>query len=87
MTDAPAIPSLYKTDREIARLVGVGEKRWRANAVVLERAGLPKRDPLFSDRRYWPAVKAFLDRRAGLDADSPAIAPDGAENWEERAHA
>lgn len=60
------VDSLYKTDEEIARLVGVGVDKWRANARVLERQGLPLRDPLFCERRYWPSVRAFLDRRNGL---------------------
>lgn len=71
---------LYKTEAEIAGIVGVDIAIWRANAAVLERSGLPLRDPLFARRRYWPAVKAFLDRRAGLDAPS-MFAPDGEENF------
>lgn len=26
------------------------------------------KDPLFNDRYYWPAVIAFLDKRAGLNS-------------------
>ena len=73
---------LYKTEIEIARLLGVGEKRWRATARVLERAGLPLGDPLFAGRRYWPAVKAFLDRRHGLSSTSSSLQPDGEENFD-----
>lgn len=62
---ASAEPScLYPDEKEIALAV-LGPSRaknWRGLAVVLERGGLPKIDPEFG-ARYWPAVKAFLDRR------------------------
>lgn len=77
-TDRP--DTLYKSDQEIARIVGIGEEKWRNTVPALERQGLPQRDPMFANRRYWPAVKAFLDRRAGLRQDSPPSKPDGKEN-------
>ena len=73
---------LYLDDRQIARALGVPVDLWRANAVVLARKGLPEPDPLFEGRRYWPAVKAFLDRRWLLAAPSPRKKPDGEEHWE-----
>lgn len=74
--------SLYRTEEEIAELVGVGIEKWRAIARVLERDGLPKRDALFCDRRYWPAVKAFLDRREGLGQHGRvAVDQRHKENW------
>lgn len=54
---------LYPDEQEIARLV-VGAKRireWPGKAAVLERSGLPKVDVMMGGR-YWPAVRAFLDR-------------------------
>ncbi len=82
---APAAPvdttPLYVDDKEIAALLGLKVSEWRANAMILERRGLPAGDPLFSGRRYWPAVKAFLDRRYGLEAPSP-LKPDGVENFD-----
>lgn len=87
MTPDPAPPiaaderTLYVSDREIARRLGIGERRWRANARVLEQRGLPRPDPLFADKRYWPAVRAFLDRRSGLTAPLAAAVIDGEENW------
>lgn len=72
--------SLYKTEAEIARLVGVPLREWASAALVLERKGLPLQDPQFGDRRYWPAVKAFLDRRAGLAQNAAPLAPDGGED-------
>jgi hypothetical protein len=78
---------LYLDDAEIADRIGVGKDKWREIAPVLERAGLPRRDPLFCRRRYWPAVKAFLDRRSGLGTPSGAksgFAPDGEERFDEQ---
>jgi hypothetical protein len=38
--------------------------------------GFPKKSPLFGGRRYWPAVKTWLDRHNGLTMD-PSIQPEG----------
>lgn len=57
---------LFLADAEIAKLLGMAPAQWQATATVLERSGLPMKDPQFGDRRYWPAVRAYLDRRAGL---------------------
>lgn len=75
---------LYVSDGEIAALLGIGETKWKANAQVLEHEGLPRRDPLFCHRRYWPAVKAFFDRRNGIGSDYAPRQPDGEENWDEQ---
>jgi hypothetical protein len=72
--------ALYLSDVEIARRLGVGEKSVRAAFREFERRrGFPKKDRLFGDKRYWPAVKAFLDRRHGLSMSSAPLAPDGEE--------
>jgi len=77
------VPScLYPNEAEIARLV-LGSKRaksWDGIAAVLERRGFPQVDPLFGGR-YWPAVKAFLDRRHGVGAAPVPREPDREENW------
>jgi hypothetical protein len=82
--DVPGEYPLYKTDAEIAELVGVGLDRWRANAIVLTKSGLPARDLMFANKRYWPAVRAFLDRRNGVGQQSATagFAPDGEEHWD-----
>ena len=69
---------LFPDEAEIAKLV-LGTKRakaWPGLAVVLERSGLPRVNVMFGGR-YWPAVRAFLDRYhhvsrepRGLDADA-----------------
>jgi hypothetical protein len=32
--------------------------------------GFHRKQPLFGGRRYWPAVKAWLDKHNGLPADA-----------------
>lgn len=75
--------ALYISEAVVARRVlGTGAlPRWSGLATVLEREGLPRIDPL-TGCRYWPAVKAFLDRRHGLGQAGvlPSTA-DGAETW------
>lgn len=73
-----AAPPLYLTDAEIAKRLGLQLVEWKATARVLEKDGLPRPNPLFGERRYWPAVVAFLDRLEGLGGRSGA--PD---TWEE----
>jgi hypothetical protein len=73
---------LYKTDQEIAAIVGVCKEKFSAIAKVLERDGFPRKDPQFSQKRYFPAVKAWLDRRHGLGPLLALGEPDGKENWD-----
>lgn len=62
---------LYLTDAELIRRLGVPEKVMRPMLPGLEKNyGFPKKSPLFGDRRYWPAVKTWLDRHNGLTVDS-----------------
>lgn len=83
MSGQPAADTLYKTDAEIAGILGVASAKWSANAAALEKSGLPRRDPMFDGKRYWPAVRAFLDRRNGVTVEGAIPAgPDGEENWE-----
>lgn len=70
---------LYLTEAEIARRLGISEDRWRETRRVLEREGLPSRDPLFSNKRFWPAVQTFLMRRYGMSG-STVHSPDGEWN-------
>ena len=67
--------TLYVTDAELIRRLGVPEKIARATLHVLDKEkhrGFPQKQKLWGDRRYWPAVKAFLDRTGGLTLDVPA---------------
>ena len=62
---------LYATDKQIAQALYGWDapadvlRSWTSAADVLERHGLPKRDPLFGNRRFWPAVEAFIHRWNG----------------------
>jgi hypothetical protein len=61
---------LYLTDAELVRRLGVPEKTLRSMLPNLElRYGFPRKQPLFGGRRYWPAVKAWLDKHNGLTVD------------------
>ena len=71
---------LYVTDGEIANKLGLSHDEWVAATKALR--GLPPTDPGFKFRRYWPAVKAYLDRRSGLHLLN-APADDGEETFDE----
>ncbi|MEH2503692.1 hypothetical protein V1290_002503 [Bradyrhizobium sp. AZCC 1578] len=52
---------LFLTDAELIRRLGVPEKHMRKILPGLEaNYGFPRKQRLFGDRRYWPAVKAWL---------------------------
>lgn len=77
MTDAELVEALYVDEAELSRRLGVDEKTARVAIRELERGrGFPRKDLLFGEKRYWPAVRAFLDRRAGLNV-AAALIPDG----------
>ena len=61
---------LYLLDSELIRRLGVPEKLMRSLLPGLEaKYAFPKKQPLFGGRRYWPAVKAWLDKHNGLMVD------------------
>ena len=73
--------SLYPDENELARCVlGKNAKQWSSIATTLEREGLPQIDPLIGGR-FWPAVRAFLDRRHGLSTTHIPSSADGEEIW------
>lgn len=58
---------LYLNDAELIRRLGVPEKILRPILPALEtKYAFPRKQPLFGGRRYWPAVKAWLDKHNGL---------------------
>lgn len=73
----------FLTDAEIAVHWGVCDKTARRAMKALEKGGggFPKKDPLFGGKRYWPAVDAFMKRRAGLSVTP--VSTDGQENWDD----
>src|SRR5262249_8429825 len=54
---------LFVTEKEMCRRIGVSVQTGR---IALERQGFPRKQPLFGNRRYWPAVRHFLDVINGL---------------------
>ncbi|MGJ5120978.1 winged helix-turn-helix domain-containing protein [Bradyrhizobium oligotrophicum] len=63
-----AEPTLFVTDAEMIRRLGVPEKVARAaiRALDLDRgSGFPQKQRLWGDRRYWPAVQQWCDRKYG----------------------
>lgn len=65
---APADDKLYVNDTELIAKLGIPEKRARAILRELDRrpTGFPRKQKLLGDRRYWPAVQAYLDRNNGV---------------------
>lgn len=61
--------TLYVTDAEIIRRMGVPEKTARQAIQILDkdrRSGFPQKQALWGGRRYWPAVQAYLERTSGM---------------------
>jgi hypothetical protein len=71
--------TLWVTDAEIIRRLGAPDKIARAAIRALDASptGFPRKQKLWGDRRYWPAVRAFLDKQNGLTVASPPTAPRG----------
>jgi hypothetical protein len=58
---------LYLTDAEMIRRIGVPDTILRPILPELEnKHGFPRKQALFGNRRYWPAVKAWLDKHNGI---------------------
>lgn len=83
--DAP----LFVSDVELAKRLGVGEDVLRRAIQGFERqrgSDFPRRDRVFAGRRYWPAIRQWLDRRYGVNLSdrrvaSPPTDPLEGENW------
>jgi hypothetical protein len=74
---------LYPDEKAVARAVlgsACDAARWKSVVAMLELEGFPKADPI-TGHRYWPAVKAFLDRRHGVNGAAPIPVTDGPETW------
>lgn len=69
---------LFPSEAEIARRLSQSRHEWTAKAIVLEREGLPRVDPVMGGR-CWPAVEAFFRKRSGLSSVEVSQ-PDGGEN-------
>lgn len=75
--------ALFLTEAQIAERMGLTTDQLKGALPTLAKSGFPAPDPLFENRRYWPACQAFLDRRYGLAASSQQVNPglDGEERW------
>lgn len=63
---------LYVTDLELYRRLGVPKEILAQVIPELElRQGFPRKSKIFGGRRYWPAVKAWLDNHHGINMDAP----------------
>lgn len=56
---------LFVSDAELFRRLGVSNENGQLALLALGQ-GFPGKDPLFGNRRYWPAVVRFLDVRYRL---------------------
>lgn len=74
---------LFVTDAECAERIGLTTEQFKIALPAATKSGFPIKDPLFAERRYWPAVKAWLDRRYGLHGSDfyGPYAPDEVEPW------
>lgn len=66
--------TLWVTDAELIRRIGVPEKIAREALRMFDEdpgKGFPRKQALWGNRRYWPAVKAYLDRTNGLNMEAP----------------
>lgn len=75
MSDAPNDnrEQLFVTDEEIVRRMGCPQRLGWALIHEFENRHptFPRKQELFGDRRYWPAVKAWFDARNGLTMSAP----------------
>lgn len=66
--------TLYISDEELIRRLGAPRRAARAAIHMLDRtpgSGFPKKQALWGNRRFWPAVEAYLYRTNGLKLDAP----------------
>lgn len=75
--------SLFVTEAQCAERLGLSTDQFKTALLAATKSGFPMPDPLFENRRYWPAVRAWLDRRYGMGAEgSTPPGLDGKENWD-----
>lgn len=56
---------MFVNDAELIELLGVPENEARQALRMLDadrNSGFPKKQKLWGDRRYWPAVEAYFNR-------------------------
>lgn len=66
--DREVVETMYVSDAELIKRLGVGEKPGRTiiNELCTKHPGFPKKQPAFGNRRYWPAIRKYFDKMNGL---------------------
>lgn len=80
------LDTLFVTEAQCAERLGLTTEQFKLVLPAATKSGFPMKDPLFADRRYWPAVRAWLDRRysiGGSDVCGP-YPPDEPEPWRKK---
>jgi hypothetical protein len=75
---------LFVTDRELHQLISphLGWDRFREKVRAAELRGFPKLSSFWGGR-YWPKVKAWLDKENRVNEhDTAPLAEDGPENFD-----
>jgi len=65
--------TLWVTDAEMIRRLGVPEKIARTAIRMLDakpESGFPRKQKLWGDRRYWPAIVGYFDYHYGFNSAS-----------------
>jgi hypothetical protein len=85
MSQAPARFTLYVTDGEITRRMGVGVNAGRK--ALQEMRKHPKFPPkTIGGKRFWPAVEDFLNFWNGRSVDAPSISAGQESNHGQTTH-
>jgi hypothetical protein len=71
----PFRETLWVNDAELIRRLGIPEKKGRRYLRLLDKnngrdSGFPQKNEFWDNRRYWPAVREFMDRTNGLIIDA-----------------
>lgn len=71
---APNGPGLFVTDAELSDLLGIPADvlKYKLTELDMKASGFPRKLPFWENRRYWPAVKNWLDRSNGLGIGAEA---------------
>lgn len=86
MRRLPATFPLYVTPAECAERLGLSTNEFKQILPALEKRGFPQPTPLFSNRRYFPAVVQFLDWSHDIEPHDahPKPGPYGVRDWTRR---
>ena len=65
--------TLFVTEAELIRRLGVPDELGQAILQDFDanHPGLLEKQKVWGDRRYWPAIKAWLDKTCGLELAKP----------------